>query len=242
MTEDKAPAPSGGKATCDTIKVKCSCCGEEMDCPDAGLNIDMHACEFCTEVMEEGMEKDEIAILSRKERELSPYYNSVGRMTQFIFSKLYEKARTPRDEMRDMSKRDIEELAFGAGIHGALQIILHACGPDIFRQIIVSPLFALNCVTEDDMEDLLRKFREDGIDIDNSMVDKRAKEFMDSGDRSMTEEEIAKMMNYVFFGGDWEKHLEWEKKHHGHSEDIELLKRLMKEEKANRQIEGGQRD
>ncbi|HDD72675.1 MAG TPA: hypothetical protein ENG00_01125, partial [Candidatus Aenigmarchaeota archaeon] len=109
-------------------KVRCAYCGEEMDCPENMKHADVHICQFCTQVMEPGMSEKEIAEMSRLERKLYPYYSDVNEMTETVFALTWNRFTAPRDELKEMSKREIEEESFWCGIFAAFEFILYTAG------------------------------------------------------------------------------------------------------------------
>lgn len=200
------------------LKVRCGYCGEEMDCPENILKAE-HICSFCADVMEEGMSKEEIARLSRKERRLSPYFKPIVEMADTIFSFTYKRSRRPREELKEISKREVEKTAFHGGIFTAFAFLLHTIGPKIIEDIKNNPKFRILHITDDDIEEMVEHFKQQGIDVD-------VERFKTYQGGIRTVEDIEKMINYVIFKGDWEKQLEWEKKH-GHKEDVEIIKKMM---------------
>ncbi len=199
------------------VKCKCSYCGEEMECPESMLDAGEHICSFCLDVMEEGMSKEEIKEASKRERELSKYYKDVGEMANTIFSFVYKE--TPKKALKKMNKKRIEEDAFYAGIVSALDFILHTAGPEALISIRDSPGFRFFYVPDEEIEKAIEDLKEKGIDIDPERMET-------FNGKLETAEDIAKMINYVMFKGDWKKQLEWEEKR-GHKEDIELVKKIM---------------
>ncbi|MEA2054877.1 MAG: hypothetical protein U9O96_07240 [Candidatus Thermoplasmatota archaeon] len=199
--------------------VKCSYCGEEMDCPKEMLWAGEHVCSFCMEVMEEGMSKEEIKNASKRERMLSKYKSDVNEMADTIFFFAHPKARPHRKVLGKMNKKEIEENAFYAGVLSTLHFILHTAGPEALTTIRDAPRFRFFHITDEELEKEVEKFRKEGIDVDLSRMETFEGELK-------TAEGIAKMINYVIFKGDWEKQLEWEEKH-GHPEDVELVKKIV---------------
>ncbi len=203
------------------VKCKCSYCGEEMECPESMLDADKHVCRFCLEVMTDRMSEEEIKEASKKERMLSKYYKDVEEMADTIFSFTHSENTVPKKVLKKMNKRKIEEDALYMGIISTLDFILHTAGPEELINIRDSPGFRDFYVTDEEFEKSIEGLKKEGMKIDPE----RVKTF---DGKLETAEDMAKMINYIMFKGDWNKQLEWEKKHSS-KEDVELVKKVMAE-------------
>lgn len=203
----------------DVQTVKCSYCGEDMECPKNMLRVDKHVCSFCGEVMEDGMSEEEIKSASKRERMLSRYQNDVDEMADTIFTFAYPENAIPKEFLKKMSKRELEENSFHCGVILTLNFILHAAGPETLMSIKNSQGFRSHHVTDEDFEETIKNFKREGIDVDLERLETFEGELK-------TAEGIAKMFNWVIFKGDWKKQLEWEEKH---GQDVELIKKIMSE-------------
>jgi hypothetical protein len=206
-------------------KVKCSYCGEDMDCPESMLAADVHVCSFCTDVMDEGMSREEIIEASREERKLSPYYKDVDELTDFVLSTTFKHNRMPKEIIKEMSKREIERESYISGILTAFDFLLHCGEPKYLRALHL--FIKIAGVSSEKLKEALSELINQGADIDLE----RLKSF--NGELTKPED-MARFLNEVFFRGDWSKHIEFIKKHGSErqkKEDIPLIRQLMEKEK-----------
>jgi len=133
----------------DFVMVKCCYCGEEMDCPRSMLKEGMkHVCEFCADVMSEGMADEQIKRCSKEERLLSDYYKDIDDMALTVLL-AYPPDEVLQESMKGVSKERIKRGSFFHGAVAAFDLILHTAGPEMLMDIKKSPRFDTLCITEE---------------------------------------------------------------------------------------------
>ena len=98
------------------VKVPCSFCGKEIECPEKMLKVDKHMCYECyknppTEISEKGPSKIHIDIPTDKLTEI--FYEGIAKsIKEEIFPKLWQERK---EELKNLSKKELAELIFIEG-------------------------------------------------------------------------------------------------------------------------------
>ncbi len=111
----------GGK----TVKVKCSFCSKEIECPEDMLDVEKHACFECfqnksKELSKMPPEKIHVDIPRDRMEDLIP-----ETLTNHIVEEVFPDVWSERkEELKDLSKKELAEEMFGAGAFIAIQGVL----------------------------------------------------------------------------------------------------------------------
>lgn len=105
------------------VKVNCNFCGKEIPCP-VDMVAQKHACYDCflglkEEVSDEEIEKIHVAIPTEKAMQAMPDMVMSYAMEE-IFPKLW---KDQKEEFKEMSRKELAEISFLAGIQIALKTI-----------------------------------------------------------------------------------------------------------------------
>lgn len=98
------------------LKVNCSFCGREMECPEDMKNSEKHACFECfrsrkDKFIEEGIEKVHVDIPMEKMDEVMPDL-IIGRIMETVFP---EVRKEEKSKLKEMTKKEAAEYMFSAG-------------------------------------------------------------------------------------------------------------------------------
>ncbi|MCK4669828.1 MAG: hypothetical protein KAT43_01400 [Nanoarchaeota archaeon] len=107
------------------VKVKCSFCGKEIECPENMMHSKKHMCYDCFrnagELAEgEDLEQIHVDIPMDKINEVLPE-NMTNSLVNEIFPDVWKERK---DKFKAMSKRKLAEEMFGAGAYIAIQQML----------------------------------------------------------------------------------------------------------------------
>ena len=100
----------------DSVNVKCSFCGKEVPCPKNMINAEKHACFECFLKLQENLPEEEIKkvhVAIPKEKALQ-YFNT-GMMQQLMEETFPEFWKDKKEELKEMSRREIAEYCFMIG-------------------------------------------------------------------------------------------------------------------------------
>ena len=98
------------------VKVPCSFCGKEIECPEKMLKVDKHMCYECyknppAEISEKELSKIHIDIPVNKLNGM--FYDAVAaQMKEITFPKLWQERKS---ELKEISKKELAELMFVEG-------------------------------------------------------------------------------------------------------------------------------
>lgn len=118
------------------IKVNCSFCGKEVECPeDMFKKSEKHMCFECFQNMDnkempEDMSKVHIAIPTEKLDEIMPEA-MVNVVVEEAFSEIWKERK---ERLRDMSKKELAEEMFGAGAYIAVNSMMQALKHEAERE------------------------------------------------------------------------------------------------------------
>ena len=110
----------------ESVKVNCSFCGKEIECPkDMLQKSKKHMCYDCFQnagelAKGEDLGKVHVDIPMDKMYELIPE-NLTNSLVKEVFPDVWKERK---EELKAMSKRDLAEEMFGAGVYIALQQML----------------------------------------------------------------------------------------------------------------------
>lgn len=103
------------------VKVNCSFCGKEIECPEKMLNVDKHLCYECyknpsREISEKELSKIHVDIPMDKVNEI--FCDDLSRYIQEeIFPKLWQERK---EKLKELSKKELAELMLIEGaVNGA---------------------------------------------------------------------------------------------------------------------------
>lgn len=105
-----------------SVKVNCSFCGSEMECPENMLKeSEKHMCFECFQNADEGnmpsdVSKVHIDIPKEKLLDTMPDAMTTS-MVEELFPEIW---RERKEELKEMSKKELAEEMFGAGIYVAI--------------------------------------------------------------------------------------------------------------------------
>src|SRR3989338_9112023 len=106
------------------VKVNCSFCSKEIPCPESMIKAEKHACYDCflklkEKLSEKEIEKIHVAIPTEKVMQAMPDMVMSYAMEE-IFPKLW---KDKKEEFKEMSRKEVAEISFLAGIQIALKTI-----------------------------------------------------------------------------------------------------------------------
>jgi len=99
-----------------SIKVNCSFCGKEIECPEDMMDAEKHACFECFKNLDKRLSKEEIENvhvdipLNKKDELTDMFVNSI---MEEVFPQLWHDKKS---ELKEMSKRELAETMFAAGV------------------------------------------------------------------------------------------------------------------------------
>ncbi len=106
------------------VKVSCSFCGKEIECPEKMLKVDKHMCYECyknppTVISEKELSRIHIDIPVNKLDEM--FYESIaGTIKEEIFPKLWQERK---EELKNLSKKELAGLMFIEGAVSGANIL-----------------------------------------------------------------------------------------------------------------------
>jgi len=112
-----------------SVKINCSFCGKEIECPENMLNTEKHACFECFEkimekkegekMTEEDIEKIHVDIPRDKADEIADNY-----MIESVMSEAFPRFwKDEKEKLKDMPRRDAVYYAFGSGAKTMLDLV-----------------------------------------------------------------------------------------------------------------------
>jgi len=106
------------------LKVKCSFCGKEIECPEHMKDAEKHACFDCFQKLEKEWSEEEyskvhIDLPMEKLDEIIPTAIT-EKLIQEDFSNLW---KTKKSELKEMSKKELAEQMFAEGIHSMITMM-----------------------------------------------------------------------------------------------------------------------
>ncbi|MEK6887833.1 MAG: hypothetical protein AABX14_02695, partial [Candidatus Aenigmatarchaeota archaeon] len=112
-----------------SVKVNCSFCGKEIECPENMLNAEKHACYECFEkimekkggekMTEEEIERIHVDIPRDKADEIADNY-MINSVVDEAFPRFW---KDKKDSLKDMPRRDAVYYAFGSGATAMLGLV-----------------------------------------------------------------------------------------------------------------------
>lgn len=107
-----------------SVRVNCSFCGKEIECPEDMLGAKKHACFECFEKLQENLPEEEIEnmhvdIPRDKMDEISDNY-MINTIMDVTFQRFWKEEK---DRLKDMSRKDAVAYAFGSGASSMLGLI-----------------------------------------------------------------------------------------------------------------------
>ena len=113
-----------------SVKVNCSFCGSQMECPENMLKeSEKHMCFECFQNADEkGMPSDisKVHIDIPKEKLLDTMPEAMtDSMVEELFPEIWKERK---EELKEMSKKEIAEEMFGAGVYVAINNFIKAMG------------------------------------------------------------------------------------------------------------------
>lgn len=107
------------------LKVNCSFCNKEMECPEDMMNAKYHACFECFQEREEELSKlDEGKLHVDMPMDEAFFEGMVSTLVEENFPEVWTRAKK---DVKEMSKKEVAGNMFVAGILVALKTVL---GPD----------------------------------------------------------------------------------------------------------------
>lgn len=109
----------------EVVKVNCSFCGKEIECPKNMLNSEKHACFECFQNLDklspsEDIRKIHVDIPREKMNEIMPEV-LIGLLMKEVFPRLWSEAKA---DIKEMSKKELSEFMFLEGIQAALDLLI----------------------------------------------------------------------------------------------------------------------
>ena len=107
-----------------SVKVNCSFCGKEIECPENMLDIEKHSCFECFEKIGEKMSEEEINrvhvdIPGDKADEIAEDY-MINNIMDLAFPRFW---KDEKENLKDMSRKDAVFYAFGSGARTMIDIM-----------------------------------------------------------------------------------------------------------------------
>jgi hypothetical protein len=121
------------------IKVACSFCGKEIDCPES-MNEPMrkHMCFECFQKgddLPENFHKMHIEIPSNKTAEILPQIIA-NQLIEILFQQLWNDLK---QELKPLSKKELAERMFGEGAYAAIYCLIQWLIDESLREDITEP-------------------------------------------------------------------------------------------------------
>jgi len=108
-----------------SVKVNCSFCGKEIECPEDMLNAKKHACFKCFQNLEEKSSEEEIdkihVDIPTKEMDDFIADSLVNSRMENVFPRVWSEKKS---ELKELSKRELAEEMFSAGAGFAVVSLL----------------------------------------------------------------------------------------------------------------------
>jgi hypothetical protein len=111
-----------------SVKVKCSFCGREIECPEHMLkDVERHMCFECfkgsshklADISEEEFRKIHIDIPKDKMDEVMPDF-LLNSILGDVFPKIWDERK---DELKELSKKELAKEMFSQGIRSTLEVM-----------------------------------------------------------------------------------------------------------------------
>lgn len=110
----------------EALKIACDFCKKDIECPPNMLNTQKHACYECFLKVEDELSEEEIKSMhvDFKNEEFDEFVEKkaievAGKAFDIIWKEM-------RDEIRDMSKKDIAQNMFAAGVSIGVKTFIDA--------------------------------------------------------------------------------------------------------------------
>lgn len=119
-----------------SIKVNCSFCGSDMECPENMLqDSEKHMCFECFQSTdEENMPSDvsKVHIDIPKDKLLDTMPDAMtSSMVEELFPDIWKERK---EELKEMSKKELAEEMFGAGVYVAINNLIKAMSKDVNKE------------------------------------------------------------------------------------------------------------
>jgi len=112
-----------------SVKVNCSFCGKEIECPENMLNAEKHSCYECfgklmekksgEEMTEEDIERIHVDIPRDKADEIADNY-MISSVMDDAFPRFW---KDEKERLKDMPRKDAVAYAFGSGANTMLGLV-----------------------------------------------------------------------------------------------------------------------
>lgn len=93
-------------------KIKCDFCSKEINCPEEELNAEKHACYNCFLKQEEILSDEELDKIQVDIPDEQLNNIAVQQIVEEVFPTLWDEQK---DELKDMSKKEMAQFMFAAG-------------------------------------------------------------------------------------------------------------------------------
>lgn len=108
-----------------SVKVSCSFCGKEIECPEDMLDSEKHACFECFEKLQDELPEEEInrmhVDIPRDKIDIIAAEFLVSKLMDEVFPGFWKEGK---DELKDMPRRDAVANSFIAGAKAMFDITL----------------------------------------------------------------------------------------------------------------------
>src|SRR3989338_3953521 len=108
-----------------SVKVNCSFCQKEIECPEDMLNAEKHACFKCFQDLEEKLSEEEIdkihVDIPTKEMDDFIAESTVNLLMENVFPRVWSEKKS---ELKELSKKELAEEMFSAGAGFAVVSLL----------------------------------------------------------------------------------------------------------------------
>lgn len=111
----------------DMTVVKCSSCGNEMECPKSMLKAEKHICHICTDTLAYGVRQEDAKEIAETEQDVESHKKEMLELGEFIHGTSFCANLPSKDEMKEISKKELAEMMHFNGIMSATDFFINSC-------------------------------------------------------------------------------------------------------------------